>query len=163
MATAGLKPVASLLLVLNFCMYVIVAALGGWAINAAIHHGFLIADTGLALPAHFSPIYFPMGNAATGFFVIFAVLAGVVGAASAIAGSHHIQSWNYESLPAAVSSAFIAWALTLLAMGLACKEIDLHGRNAKLRTMEAFTIILSGTQLLYILVIHGGATPTRRS
>ncbi|KAK1320082.1 hypothetical protein QJS10_CPA03g00700 [Acorus calamus] len=37
---------------------------------------------------------------------------------------------------------------------LAWKEIVLGGRNAKLRTMEAFSIILSATQLLYVLVIH---------
>jgi hypothetical protein len=42
MANAGMKPVAGLLLVLNFCMYVIVAAIGGWAINHAINNGFFI-------------------------------------------------------------------------------------------------------------------------
>jgi hypothetical protein len=71
----------------------------------------------MALPANFSPIYFPMGNAATGFFVIFAVIAGVVGAAAALAGFHHVRAWSHESLPAAASSGFIAWTLTLLAMG----------------------------------------------
>ena len=44
MATAGMKPVAGLLLVLNFCMYVIVAAVGGWAINHAINYGFFIGN-----------------------------------------------------------------------------------------------------------------------
>ncbi|EEE55251.1 hypothetical protein OsJ_03144 [Oryza sativa Japonica Group] len=97
MANAGLKPVAGLLLVLNFCMYVIVAAVGGWAINHAIHTGYFIGS-GMALPANFSPIYFPMGNAATGFFVIFAVIAGVVGAAAALAGFHHVRAWSHESL-----------------------------------------------------------------
>uniref|UniRef100_A0A0E0C6M3 Uncharacterized protein n=1 Tax=Oryza meridionalis TaxID=40149 RepID=A0A0E0C6M3_9ORYZ len=155
MANAGLKPVAGLLLVLNFCMYVIVAAVGGWAINHSIHTGYFIGS-GMALPANFSPIYFPMGNAATGFFVIFAVIAGVVGAAAALAGFHHVRAWSHESLPAAASSGFIAWTLTLLAMGLAVKEIDLHGRNARLKTMESFTIILSATQLFYLLAIHGG-------
>jgi len=116
MAHEGLKPVAGLLLVLNLCMYVIVAAVGGWAINHAINYGFFIGS-GLELPAHFSPIYFPIGNAATGFFVIFAVIAGVVGAAAALAGFHHVRAWSSESLPAAASSGFIAWTLTLLAMG----------------------------------------------
>ncbi|RWW34565.1 hypothetical protein BHE74_00029860 [Ensete ventricosum] len=73
--------------------------------------------SGLALPAHFSPVYFPMGNQATGFLVIFALIAGVVGAAAAIAGIHHVRTWNYDSLPSAASSAVIAWGLTLLAMG----------------------------------------------
>lgn len=42
MANAAMKPVAGLLLVLNFCMYLIVAAIGGWAINHAINYGFFI-------------------------------------------------------------------------------------------------------------------------
>ena len=161
MANAGLKPVAGFLLMLNFCMYLIVAAVGGWAINFAINNGFFIgtycsllvhnpgalscreqalirgvlrayvscvnslgrADvccytgSGLELPSHFSPIYFPIGNAATGFFVIFAVIASVVGMGAALAGFHHVRAWSHESLPAAASSAFIAWMLTLLAMG----------------------------------------------
>ena len=47
MANAGLKPVAGLLLVLNFCMYLIVAAVGGWAINHAINYGFFIGNARL--------------------------------------------------------------------------------------------------------------------
>ncbi|CAL9050941.1 unnamed protein product [Musa banksii] len=119
------------------------------------------AGQGLALPAHFSPVYFPMGNQATGFFVIFALIAGVVGAAAAISGIQHARRWNSDTLPSAASSAVIAWGLTLLAMGLACKEINLEGRNTRLRTMEAFLIILSATQLVYILAIHGGISGRR--
>ncbi|XP_052202451.1 membrane protein PM19L-like isoform X2 [Diospyros lotus] len=153
MAGQQLRPVASLLLVLNFCMYVIVLGIGGWAMNRAIDHGFIIGP-GFNLPAHFSPIFFPMGNAATGFLVVFSLLAGVVGAASLIAGLSHLRFWNSDSLPAAASAATIAWSLTVLAMGFACKEIQQEIRNARLRTMEAFLIILSATQLLYIAVIH---------
>ncbi|KAG0485709.1 hypothetical protein HPP92_009572 [Vanilla planifolia] len=152
----GLKPLAGLLLALNFCMYAIVASIGGWAIDDAINRGLIIA--GLALPERFSPVFFPMGNEATGVFVIFALIASVVGAAAAVAGVNHIRNWNSESLPAAASSATIAWGLTLLAMGLACKEIALGGRNTRLRTMESFMIILSATQLLYIVGIHGAAS-----
>jgi uncharacterized membrane protein len=118
-----------------------------------------MAGPNLELPAHFSPIYFPMGNAATGFFVIFALLAGVVGAASTISGLSHIRSWTVGSLPAAATAATIAWTLTVLAMGFAWKEIELQGRNAKLRTMEAFLIILSVTQLIYIAAVHGVRRP----
>ncbi|KAK6932268.1 AWPM-19-like [Dillenia turbinata] len=157
MADGDLRSVAQLLLVLNFCMYVVVLGIGGWAMNRAIDHGFIIGP-GFDLPAHFSPIYFPMGNAATGFFVMFALIAGVVGAASVISGFNHIRMWTLDSLPAAASAASIAWSLTLLAMGFACKEIQLHIRNAKLRTMEAFIIILAATQLLYIAVIHGATS-----
>ncbi|XP_042488499.1 membrane protein PM19L-like [Macadamia integrifolia] len=157
-----MKPIATGLLVLNFCMYVVVAAIGGWALNRAIDHGFIIGPD-LVLPAHFSPIYFPMGNTATGFFVVFALIASVVGGASAIAGVHHIRTWDAESLPSAASIAFVAWTLTLLAMGLACKEIEKHIRNARLRTMEAFLIILSATQLFYIIAIHGASSIRRRN
>ncbi|WCJ27333.1 AWPM-19-like family protein [Euphorbia peplus] len=155
-----MKPVATLLLALNFCMYAIVLGIGAWALNTAIYRGFIIGP-GFDLPAHFSPIYFPMGNAATGFFVTFAMIAGVVGAASALAGLNHIRSWNSDSLPAAASVAVIAWSLTLLAMGFGCKEIELHNRNARLKTMEAFLIILSATQLLYIAAIHGASSIRR--
>ncbi|CAF1928744.1 unnamed protein product [Brassica oleracea var. botrytis] len=160
MAGEQMKPVASLLLVLNFCMYVIVLGIGGWAMNRAIDRGFEIAGPDFNLPAHFAPIYFPMGNAATGFFVTFALLAGVVGGASTISGLTHIRSWTVGSLPAAAMAATIAWTLTVLAMGFAWKEIEFQVRNAKLRTMEAFLIILSVTQLLYIAAVHGVKKPT---
>ncbi|KAG8385350.1 hypothetical protein BUALT_Bualt03G0034000 [Buddleja alternifolia] len=160
MAGEQLKSVAGLLLFLNFCMYAIILGIGGWAVNRAIDHGFVIGQ-GYDLPAHFSPIYFPMGNAATGFFVTFSLIAGVVGVASAISGVSHIRYWDIESLPAAASVASIAWTLSLLAMGFACKQIELHIRNARLRTMEAFIIILSATQLFYIAAIHGAASRRR--
>ncbi|CAH9137990.1 unnamed protein product [Cuscuta epithymum] len=150
-------PVASLLLVLNFCMYVVLLSIGGWAMNRAIDEGFIIGQ-GLKLPARFSPISFPFGNAATGFFVTFSMIAGVVGVASAIAGISHILGGNSETQAAAsaaaASAATIAWTLTALAMGFAWKEIRLNIRNSKLKTMEAFTIILTFTQLAYILAIY---------
>lgn len=137
-----LQSAAKMLLLLNFCMYAVVLGIGAWAMNRAIDHGFVIgtfphtpytvlvsmhADSSCGhvvfsgadfyLPAHFSPIYFPMGNAATGFFVVFALMAGVVGAGAAIAGINHVRAWHLDSMPAAVSAATIAWSLTLLAMG----------------------------------------------
>ncbi|KAK6797259.1 hypothetical protein RDI58_004961 [Solanum bulbocastanum] len=157
MANGQMKPIASLLLVLNFCMYVVVLGIAGWAMNFAIDNGFVIGP-GMELPAHFSPIYFPIGNAATGFFVVFALIAGVVGVASVLSGLDHIRHWNIDSLPSAASAAAIAWSLTLLAMGFAWKEIELNYRNSKLKTMEAFLIILSFTQLVYIAAIHGASS-----
>ncbi|XP_076897391.1 membrane protein PM19L-like [Bidens hawaiensis] len=154
MASEQMRSVVPLLLVLNFCMYAILLGIGGWAMNRAIDHGFIIGPT-LHLPAHFSPIYFPMGNAATGFFVTFTLIAGVVGIASILAGFDHSRVWESTSRSAAASSALIAWALTVLAMGFAWKEIDLEGRNVRLRTMEAFTIILSVTQLIYVAALYG--------
>lgn len=155
--SSEMKPVATLLLGLNFCMYVVVSGLGGWAVNRAIDHGFVIGPA-FNLPATFSPISFPMGNPATGFFVMFALIAGVVGAASAISGLNHIRSWDRRSLPAAVMAAASGLALTLLATGFAWKEIDLYVRNARLKIMEAFIIVLSVTQMLYLLVLHSAAS-----
>ncbi|CAN1230413.1 Membrane protein PM19L, partial [Linum grandiflorum] len=147
MANGQMKSVATLLLVLNFCMYVIVLGIGGWAMNRAIDYGFIIV--------------FPIGNAATGFFVTFALIAGVVGAASSISGVSHVRAWNSDSLQAAAAAGTIAWTLTLLAMGFACKQIEMEVRNARLKTMEAFLIILSATQLLYIAAIHGAVSVRR--
>ena len=42
MAEQQMKPVASLLLLLNFCMYAIVLGIGAWSMNKAISHGFPI-------------------------------------------------------------------------------------------------------------------------
>ncbi|CAH9055669.1 unnamed protein product [Cuscuta europaea] len=148
------KAVASMLLPLNFCMYAIVLAIAAWATNKAIVEGFFIGP-GLDLPPQFSPISFSMGNGATGFFVVFSLIAGVFGVASIIVGIHH---WNGDTdHAAATSAAAIALTLTALAMGFAWKEIELQNRNAKLRTMEAFLIILTVTQLLYIAAICRGS------
>lgn len=151
MVFGAVKSLAGFLLLLNFCMYVIVAAIAGWALNKAINHHNYAAG-----PMGFSPVYFPIGNEATGFMVIFALIASVVGAGSSLSGLHHLRVWTAESLASSAASAMTSWALTLLAMGLACKEIHLGGRNSKLITLESFLIILSGTKLFYILVIHGG-------
>ncbi|EPS60342.1 hypothetical protein M569_14462, partial [Genlisea aurea] len=148
---------AMLLLFLNFTMFTIILGIGGWSINSAIDHGFIIGPE-FPLPAKFTPLYFPMGNAATGFFVVFALIAAAIGVASAVAGVNHLRHWEDYSLAPAASAATFAWTLTLLALGFACKEIDLRIRNARLRTMEAFIIILSATQLLYIAAIHGASS-----
>ncbi|XP_076917022.1 membrane protein PM19L-like [Bidens hawaiensis] len=116
MANGQMRSVVSPLMVFNFCMYAILLGIGGWAMNQAIDHGFIIGP-GYNLPTHFSPIYFPMGNKATGFFVTFSLIAGVVGIASILAGLDNYRSSDSTSRPAAVSSALIAWALTVLAMG----------------------------------------------
>ncbi|XP_057854795.2 membrane protein PM19L [Cryptomeria japonica] len=152
MAKEMMKSVALSILVLNLCMYIIVCATAGWALNKAIDHE-IITGEGIPLPNPLWAVYFPMGNAATGFFIIFALIAGVVGGASCLSGLHYLGSRTENGLASAVSAALTAWGLTLLAMGLAWKEIDLHGRNSRLKTVESFVIILSVTQLLYVLVV----------
>ncbi|VFQ60295.1 unnamed protein product [Cuscuta campestris] len=113
------KAVATTFLSLNFCMYSIVLAIGGWATNKAINEGFFIGS-GFDLPEQFSPICYSMGNAATGFFVVFSLIASVFGVASLIVGIDHIRHWNSDgssAMPSAVSAATVAWSLTALAMG----------------------------------------------
>ncbi|KAJ8622612.1 hypothetical protein MRB53_031141 [Persea americana] len=103
---------------------------------------------------------------ATGFFVVFSLIAGLVGIASSVAGISNIIEWNMSNLLAAATTSFTSWSLTLLAMGFACKEISKGRTEANLRTLEALIIILTGSQLLCVLAIYSGigtvrASPTR--
>ncbi|KQK11951.1 membrane protein PM19L [Brachypodium distachyon] len=136
------RNMVSPLLVLNLIMYIIVIGLASWNLN---HH-----INGLNHPG-------AVGNGATFYFLVFAILAGVVGAASKLAGIHHVRSWRGDSLAATAGSALVAWAITALAFGLACKEIGIGGyRGWRLRTLEAFIIILTFTQLIYVAMLHTG-------
>jgi hypothetical protein len=143
MAFGVSKGMVAPLLVINFCLYLISAAIAGSLLNKGFDHSFLF------------------GNSATQIFLIFVLVASMVGIASTLAGAHHIRIWRTESLAAAAAAALIAWTLTLLAMGVACKEIhNRSGRNKRLKTLEAFMIILSLFELLYLLALHAG-TVTR--
>lgn len=71
----------------------------------------------LSIPLRIFPIFFPMGNMATGFFVIFSLIAGVVGIGTSLTGLHNVFQWDHPSLHAAAASSLITWSLTLLAMG----------------------------------------------
>ncbi|CAM0877747.1 unnamed protein product [Alopecurus aequalis] len=142
MAGMGRNMVAPLL-VLNLIMYVIVIGFASWCLNHFING--TNNYPGVA------------GNGATFYFLVFAILAGVVGAASKLAGIHHVRAWRGDSLAANASSALVAWAITALAFGLACKEIHVGGyRGWRLRVLEAFIIILTFTQLIYVLMLHTG-------
>ncbi|URE26034.1 AWPM-19-like membrane family protein [Musa troglodytarum] len=85
-------------------MYIIVIAFASWNLNHFINgqtnHPGSVA-----------------GNGATFYFLVFAILAGVVGAASKLAGANHIRSWRNDSLAAAAASSIVAWAITALAFG----------------------------------------------
>jgi len=73
------------------------------------------------------------GNVATVVFIPLALIASMVGIASVLAGAHHVRVWRSESLAAASATSLISWLLTLLAMGLACKEIHTgYGRSKRL-------------------------------
>jgi len=128
------------LAVLNFILYFIAAALAGSLLN------------------HYLDNKGNLGNGVTSVFLTFALIASVVGIASTLAGAHHLRIWRTETLAAASAIALIAWLLTLLAMGVACKEIHTGGPRAKrLKTLEALMIILSLLELLYLLATHAGS------
>lgn len=57
------------------------------------------------------------GNGATMFFLMFAILAAVLGIVSKFAGGNHIRAWRNDSLAAAGSLSLVTWAVTALAFG----------------------------------------------
>ncbi|GMH29276.1 hypothetical protein Nepgr_031119 [Nepenthes gracilis] len=156
MASETSSPTALMLLFLNLFLYIIVMVIAAWAVNHGIERSYQTASV-LSLPAHLFPIYFPMGNMATGFFVIFSLLVGVLGITTSLTGIHNVMQWTKAHMYAASVSSLVTWALTLLAMGLASKEIDLGWTDSNLRTLETVMIILSGTQLLCASAIHFAA------
>ncbi|KAJ8511867.1 hypothetical protein OPV22_002301 [Ensete ventricosum] len=122
-------------------MYIIVIGFARWNLNH-----FINGQTNYPGVA---------SNGATFYFLVFSILAGVVGAASKLAGGNDIGSWRNDSLAAASVSSIIAWAITALAF--VHIEINIGGyRRWRLRVLEAFTIILAFTQLLYVVLIKPG-------
>jgi hypothetical protein len=71
----------------------------------------------LQIPARIFPIYFPIGNMATGFFVIFSLIAGLVGMGTSLIGLNHVAYWDAPNLHAAATASLATLALTLLTMG----------------------------------------------
>ncbi|KAH6786836.1 AWPM-19-like family protein [Perilla frutescens var. hirtella] len=143
MARAVARNLAAPLLFLNLIMYFIVLGFASWCLNRYINGQTAHPSMG--------------GNGVTGHFLSFAILAAVLGIVSKIAGGTHLRAWRNDSLAAAGSSSIVAWAVTALAFGLACKEINIGGwRGWRLRVLEGFVIVLGFTQLLYVLLLHAG-------
>ncbi|GJS59541.1 membrane protein PM19L [Tanacetum coccineum] len=139
---------AAPLLFLNLVMHAITLGFASWCLNRYINGQTHHPSFG--------------GNGATEFFLEFAILASVLGIVSKFAGGNHLRVWRNDSLAAAGSSALIAWAVTALAFGLACKEINVGGhRGWRLRTVEAFIIILAFTELIYVMLVHAGLYNSR--
>ncbi|XP_057956731.1 membrane protein PM19L isoform X2 [Malania oleifera] len=131
MASGAAKSVALILLVVNVLLYFIAISFSAWAINHGIKRARETASV-LSVPARIFPIYFPMGNMATGFFIIFSLIAGVVGFSTSFTGIQNVINGNASNFHSAAASSLAAWALTLLAMGLACKEISLGWTDSNL-------------------------------
>ncbi|XP_044487482.1 membrane protein PM19L [Mangifera indica] len=142
------RNIAAPLLFLNMIMYLIVLGFASWCLNRFINGQTNHPSFG--------------GNGATMFFLIFSISAAVIGVTSKLVGAYHIRAWRSDSLASAGSSSLVAWALTALAFGLACKEIDIGGhRGWRLKVLEAFIIILTFTQLLYLVLLHAGLFSSR--
>ncbi|KAK6117293.1 hypothetical protein DH2020_048964 [Rehmannia glutinosa] len=155
MASGAGKSAAFMLLVLNVFLYLIVIAIAAWAVNHGIERSHETASV-LSLPARIFPIYYPFGNMATGFVVIISLIAGVVGFTTSITGIINVIQWNAPNLHAAAISSLVSWLITMLAMGLACKEIDIGWTESNLRTLETILILVSGTQLFCTAAIYIG-------
>ncbi|XP_074297606.1 membrane protein PM19L [Silene latifolia] len=147
MAAMG-KNVAGPLLIFNLILYIIVIGFASWCMNKYIN--FSTRHPGLG------------GNGATPFFVLLSLLAGVIGVLSRLPGATHVRAWRNDSLAAAGSASLIAWALTALAMGFAIKEISIGGwRGWRLKALEAFIIILTIFEFIYVMVLHAGLFGSR--
>ncbi|EXB97172.1 hypothetical protein L484_008662 [Morus notabilis] len=139
----GVRDLLGPLLAVNLVVYVVVLGLAGWSLDKYIN--------GEQNHPHLG------GNPSTSFMLMFALIAGVVGACSLLPGLLHLRAWRGESLPSASALALLSWALTALAFGLVCKEIILGGRRGKrLQTLEAFIVISLLSQFLYVVLLHGG-------
>ncbi|KAK6125462.1 hypothetical protein DH2020_040795 [Rehmannia glutinosa] len=134
------------LLAVNSVVYLILVGLAGWSLDKYID--------GHQNHPHLG------GNPSTIFLLIYALIAGVIGACSVFLGFAHLHVWNNVSLASATTSAVISWGVTALAFGgfwyrLVCKQITMGGhRGKRLQTLEAFIAISGVSQLLYLLLLH---------
>ncbi|OWM74188.1 membrane protein PM19L-like [Punica granatum] len=157
MASGAAKSAAFMLLILNLLLYFIVVVIASWAMKHAIERTHETASI-LPTPARIFPIFFPMGNMATGLFILFALIAGVVGMTTSATGIQDVARGTAPTLHSAAASSLITLFLSLLAMGLACKEINIGWTESNLRTLEVITIIVTFTQLFCAGAIHTGVS-----
>ncbi|KAG6436832.1 hypothetical protein SASPL_101734 [Salvia splendens] len=135
--------VAGPLLLLNFLMYFILLVFASWCMNRYIDGRTAEARTSIG------------GNGATRHFLTFSVLAAVLGIVSKLVGGNHLRTWRNDNFATSSTTSTGAWAVTALAFGLACKEINVGGwRGWRLRVVEALVIILAFTQFIYVLLLH---------
>lgn len=130
-----------MLLILNMGLYFFMIIISSWIINHGIVRSRESAAI-LTIPARIFPIYFPMGNLATGFFVILSLLAGVVGFTSSVTGLYNLFLWNAPSIHATYASSLASLSLTLLAMGFACKEINIGWTDSVLVCSLFFFLLM---------------------
>ncbi|GLJ44507.1 hypothetical protein SUGI_0934290 [Cryptomeria japonica] len=121
------KSLAGFLLVLNFCMYVTVACIAGWALNNAIDHHYVTGPKS-SIPVGFS--FSPLAPSSS------SVDSRELGFNCFI--RHHCLS-SYSSCH-----------------GVGMQRDPFTWQKPKAIALEAFIIILSATKLFYMMVIHVG-------
>ncbi|KAM1218207.1 hypothetical protein EV1_045004 [Malus domestica] len=129
------------LLVVNLVVHLIMLGLACWSLDKYIN--------GEQNHPHLG------GNTSTSFLLIFALIAGVVGAASVLYGLIHLRIWRTDSLADAASSAIVALTIIAFAFGL-CKLIGVFQH-----TLEAMIAVSLLSQLLYLLLLHAGMFRSR--
>ncbi|KAI4304105.1 hypothetical protein MLD38_039661 [Melastoma candidum] len=152
MASGASRSTAFGLLFINLLLYLVITGIAAWVINHGIEWSHETAH--LSPTARLFPIYFPIGNMATGFFVVFSLISGVIGMITSTTGIHNITQISAMNPYTVAGSSLVALSLTLLSLGLACKEIHLGHTEENLRILEVTTIIVSVTQLLCTGAIH---------
>ncbi|KAG9458078.1 hypothetical protein H6P81_002586 [Aristolochia fimbriata] len=165
--TAG-KSFMGPLLAVNLVMYIIVLGLAGWSLDKYINgenhprklkphtnvqNFFSLLDLLIDTRDGYPDL---RGNPSTSYLLVFSLLAAVIGVCSVLAGYLHLRTWGSASLAAAASSALVSWTITALAFGLTCKQIGIGNRGRRLRTLEAFIVILTISQLIYLILLHAG-------
>ncbi|KAI5077340.1 hypothetical protein GOP47_0007164 [Adiantum capillus-veneris] len=128
------------LLVLNLCVYVTVAALAGSLLNI-----FVGAQASSVTEDPSTTLH----------LITFSLISAAVGIGSAVMGVHHMYAWSLESFSASAASASVSLILSLEALGIASKEINVGlYRNSTLKALEALTIIAGVSQLFYVIVLQ---------
>ncbi|KAL8240554.1 hypothetical protein R6Q59_013909 [Mikania micrantha] len=131
------------MLIANFVVCMIMVGLAAWSIDKYID--------GQQDHPHLG------GNPSTTYMLEFGLLGGATGLCSLMIGLMHHREWGSSSLASASSSAFVSWAITAIALGFVCKEINMGGRRGKrLQTLELFITISTVSQLLYLMLLHAG-------
>ncbi|KAK8959735.1 hypothetical protein KSP40_PGU006529 [Platanthera guangdongensis] len=146
-AVSWCKGALRAVLVLNTMLYATVLGLAASSINKIldndVHHRLT-------------------GNISTVHFLIFSLISGVMGLCSIAAGLVHLGAWRGDSLAAAVSSALVAWSMTVVTFGFACKLMCFGNHwGANMRALEAFIVIVTVSQLLYLMMLHLGISSSR--
>ncbi|CAN0928912.1 Membrane protein PM19L [Linum grandiflorum] len=91
------------MLIVNLVVLFIVLGLAAWSLDKYIN--------GQQNHPHLG------GNESTILMLLYALIAGAVGAASTLFGFIHLRSWTTRSLASASSLALFSWALAALSFG----------------------------------------------